>query len=122
MPRILVADDDAWQLDLRCRLLEAGGHKVALAFNPSEAMRHLSAVDLIIMDLRFPNAEGEADPAEGLALIRRIRDTGCQLPLIVVSGWPEDLAGRPEADLVTLVLAKPVGMQNMLRAIQELVE
>ena len=120
MSRILVADDDAWQLELRCRLLEAGGHTVSLAFSPSEAMRYLSSVDLIITDLRFRNVEGDDDPAEGLALIRRIRDAGCQLPVIVISGWPEDLEGRPEAELVAKVLLKPVGMQNLLRAIEEL--
>ena len=120
MPRILVADDDAWQLELRCRLLEAVGHKVALAFSPSEAMRHINTVDVIIMDLRFPNSEGDSDPAEGLGLIRRIRESGCHLPVIVVSGWPEDLEGRPEAQMVTKVMLKPVGMQNLIHVIEEL--
>jgi len=121
MPRVLVAADDAAQLDLRCRLLEAGGHQASAAFCPSEALRQLAAADVVVMDLRFPNAQGRDDPAVGLALIRDIRAAGCRVPVIVLSGWPADLEGLPEEQLVSRVFAKPVGMHNLLQAIAELV-
>jgi len=121
MARILVADDDAAQLDLRCRLLEANGHQVMVAFCPSEALRQLAAADLVITDLRFPNAEGRADAALGLALIRDIRESGCLAPVIVISGWPADLEGRPERQLVSCVMLKPVPLPDLLRAIGELI-
>src|SRR5260370_25099797 len=63
MPRILVADDDPVQLDLRKLLLETEGHVVSLASSTVEAVRHLreQGADLVIMDLRFPNADGTPD-------------------------------------------------------------
>lgn len=119
MCRILVADDDVRQLELRGLLLEAGGHEVSLAFCPSEALRQLTVAEVVIMDLRFPNAQGDPDPAEGLKLIRQIRESGCRAPVIVISGWPQDLEGTPEARLVARVMAKPVGSEALLAAIGE---
>jgi CheY-like chemotaxis protein len=119
MARILVVDDDASQLELRCNLLAAGGHEAVPAFSPSEAMRQAGSADLVMMDLRFPNARGEDDPAEGLALIRRIRESGHRAAIIVLSGWPESLEGQPEARLVSCVLLKPIGLEAMLQAIAD---
>lgn len=123
MPRILVADDDPQQLNLRKLLLESRGHQVETALCASETLRHLrhGSADLVIMDLRFPNAAGRPDSAEGKALIRGIRELGCRAPVIVLSGWPEDLYGQPEEQMVSCIMVKPVGMTVLLKAIQELV-
>jgi CheY-like chemotaxis protein len=122
MCRILVADDDPRQLDLRKRLLELAGHEVDLALDALETIRQLEQrrPGLVIMDLRFPNASGIPDSAEGLALIRRIRDTGCRAPVIVLSGWPDDLWGQPEEQLVSRIMVKPVKPAALLEAIQDL--
>jgi DNA-binding NarL/FixJ family response regulator len=72
------------------------------------------------MDLRFPNALGEPDAREGIALIRRIRDLGCRAPVIVLSGWPEALYGQPEEQLVSRILLKPVRTRELLNAIRDL--
>ena len=123
MCRILVADDNWQQLNLRKLLLEQVGHQVAVAWSVSETMRQveLGGAELVIMDLRFPNANGEPDPGEGLALIRRIRESGCRVPLIVLSGWPEDLYGSPEESMVSRVMVKPVKVSVLLETIAELV-
>jgi CheY-like chemotaxis protein len=119
MARILVVDDDASQLELRCSLLAAGGHEAVPAFSPSEAMRQARSADLIMMDLRFPNQRGEDDPAEGLALIRSIRESGSLAAIIVLSGWPQCLEDQPEAQQVSRVLTKPIGLTAMLQAIDD---
>src|ERR1035441_9941672 len=87
MAHILVADDCAEQVNLQRMLLEALGHEVDTALSASETLRHLRrrTPDLVVVDLRFPTS------AEGLALIRGIRQAGCRKPLIVLSGWPDDL-------------------------------
>jgi len=115
MAHILLADDDVELLGLQCKLLEALGYEVETAVSPAETLRELerSAPDLIIMDLRFPRA------ADGLGLIRGIRQTGCQLPMIVLSGWPDDLYGAPEEQLVSRILVKG-SVHELLRAIAEL--
>jgi|SRR5450432_963553 CheY-like chemotaxis protein len=123
MCRILVADDDRQQLDLRKLLLERAGHEVVLALDALETIRHLEQghADLVIMDLRFPNASGIPDSALGLALIRRIRDSGCRAPVIVLSGWPDDLYGQPEEQLVSRIMVKPVKSAVLIAAIREMV-
>src|ERR1035437_5065423 len=90
MSRILVADDDALQLDLRKQILEIAGYQVEIALTARETVRHLEnapadlVIHLVLMDLRFPNALGEPDAQEGMALIRGIRDLGCRAPVIVL--------------------------------------
>src|SRR5690349_1147727 len=122
MPRILVADDDPVQLDLRKTLLEAAGHEVSLAFSAQQAVRRMRehGADLVILDLRFPNAKGQPDAQEGLALIRGIHDARPATPMMVLSGWTEDIEGAPEERLVTRVLLKPVKPAALMQAIQEL--
>ncbi|HXB67214.1 MAG TPA: response regulator [Candidatus Acidoferrales bacterium] len=119
MCRILVADDDQDQLDLRKLLLEAAGHDVTVALDPHETIRRLqqSEADLVLMDLRFPNSTGKPDAALGLALIRRIRDAGCRAPVIVLSGWPDDLYGQPEEKMVSRIMIKPVNPGVLVEAI-----
>ncbi|MCX6630422.1 MAG: response regulator [Candidatus Solibacter sp.] len=126
MPRILVADDDPLQLDLRKQILEIAGYQVEIALTVRQTVRRLEnapaglMTDLVIMDLRFPNALGEPDAQEGMALIRRIRDLGCRAPVIVLSGWPEDLYGQPEEQQVSRILLKPVRTRELLHAIRDL--
>jgi CheY-like chemotaxis protein len=126
MSRILVADDDALQLDLRKQILEIAGYQVEIALTARETVRHLEnapadlVIHLVIMDLRFPNALGEPDAREGIALIRGIRDLGCRAPVIVLSGWPEALYGQPEEQLVSRILLKPVRTRELLNAIRDL--
>ena len=123
MCRILVADDNWQQLDVRKLLLEQVGHQVAVAWSVSETMRQVESgnAELVIMDLRFPNAAGEPDASEGLALIRGIRECGCRVPLIVLSGWPQEIYGSPEESLVSRVMMKPVKASVLLETIAELV-
>ena len=120
MARILLADDDARQLQLRARLLEAGGHEVSLAGHISAVIPYLATSQVVIIDLRFPNSQGQPDAAEGLKLIRQIRESGCRAPVIVISGWPEDLSGTPEERMVSRVMQKPVAIESLLGAIADL--
>ena len=120
MFRILVVDDDVVQLDLYKQLLEIAGYRVEVALNAGQTVRRIGNADLVLMDLRIPNAFGEADSREGMALIRGIRDLGCRAPVIVLSGWPDDLYGQPEEQLVSRILPKPVDSRELLGAIHDL--
>jgi two-component system NtrC family response regulator len=122
MSRILLADDDVMQLDLRKLVLESAGHEVAVAFSPRQALRKLErwAPELVIVDLCFINAAGDQDAAEGLALIRGIREQGCQAPVMVLSGWPDELYGQPEERMVSRVMLKPVDSEDLIEAVAAL--
>ena len=114
--RILLADDDCEQLRVFQILLEAAGHVVLLAGDPAEMLRQLeSGPHILVMDLRFP------DTRVGLAVIRRIREQGSSVPVVVLSGWPGDLYGQPEESMVQRVMVKPVGAGDLLKAIGALV-
>jgi CheY-like chemotaxis protein len=122
MSRILVVDDDPLQLDLYKQVLEFAGYDVEIAFTTRQALSSVKqgSADLIILDLRFPDAKGVPDAREGVGLIRHIRETGCRTPMIVLSGWPEDLAGRPEERMVSRVLLKPVRTPVLLHTALDL--
>ena len=117
MARILVADDDIEQLRLFQMLLESAGHAVLVADDPSEMLRQLaqSGPHLLVMDLHFP------DTRVGMALIRRIREQGSTVPMIILSGWPDELYGQPEEAMVERILVKPIPVADLLRVIAGLV-
>ncbi len=117
MAHILIADDDLEQVTLRKSLLETGGHQVDIALGVDSTILQieLGGVDLVIMDLRIPES------FDGLTLIRRIRAMGCHKPVIVLSGWPEDLYDQPEEAMVSRVMVKPVPMTELLDAVATLV-
>ena len=121
MSRILLADDDLVGLDLRKQVLESAGHEVAVAFSPAHTLRQLDRgwANLPIMDLRFLNAAGEPDSRESMALIRQVREQGYEAPVVVLSGWPEELYGQPEEKMVSRVMVKPVASRELLETIAE---
>ncbi len=123
MSHILIADDDAIQLELRKGLIEGLGHEVSTALTACQTVRALQtrSPDLVIIDLRFPDANGIPDAREGLALIRRIRELCGDIPLVVLSGWPADLDGHPEERLVTRVMIKPVKAAVLAQTLRELI-
>jgi CheY-like chemotaxis protein len=116
MAHILVADDDVEQIGIQRKLLENLGYDVGTAVSPAETLRAFERrrPDLIIVDLRFPHA------ADGLGLIRDIRRMDPRLPMIVLSGWPDDLYGTPEEKMVSRVLVKG-SIRELLQTIAELV-
>ena len=122
MYRILAADDDPLQLDLRRTIFETAGHHVVMAFSAGQTAREMERGEfhLVVMDLRFVNADGKPDHREGLRLIRRIREIDGRVPIIVLSGWPEELDGRPEEQMVSRVMTKPVKPAMLLEAAREL--
>jgi CheY-like chemotaxis protein len=115
MAHILVADDDVEQITMHRRLLETLGHQVSTARSPAEALSELerNPPDLVVVDLRFPHA------SDGLALIRGIRQRDSAVPMIVLSGWPDDLYGSPEEPLVSRIVVKG-NVRDLLKTISEL--
>ncbi len=111
--RVLVVDDDSAGLELRKLIFERQGHRIYAATDPIRALTLFTEVqpDCVVLDLRLPEA------ANGLALIRELRSASPIVRIIVLAGWPLDLEGTPEAQMVNEVLAKPIRTAALLSAL-----
>ncbi|MEO8053214.1 MAG: response regulator [Acidobacteriota bacterium] len=115
MARVLLVDDDAAALDLRKVILEREGHQISIASDPcvARALFAETQPECVVLDLRLPEAK------DGLELIRMFRDAAPDIRIIVLAGWPPDLEGTPEAQMVNLVLAKPIRTAQLVSALAE---
>ena len=81
---VLIADDTAFVRDRFAHALQSAGHRAVALQSAAELLARVRAdrhlIDLIVLDLRLPNAGG----IELVRAIRRI-DEG-QLPILVFSG------------------------------------
>ncbi|WP_437586708.1 response regulator [Sorangium sp. So ce1000] len=104
-PLILLVDDDVRSARLLVRLLEEDGFRVELATDGALAiarLAHRPIPDILVTDFRMPHADG-------IAVARYARSLRPDLPLFLLTGYPELVArlGRgldPEA----VVHTKPV--------------
>lgn len=116
MARVLLVDDDAAALDLRKIILEREGHQISFASEPDSARVLFAETqpECVVLDLRLPEAK------DGLALIREFRAAALDVRIIVLAGWPLDIEDTPEAQMVNLVLAKPIRTVTLVDALAEL--
>ena len=112
MAYILLADDNIEQVTVQGKLLEMMGHEVGVAMSTEETLHALEQrrPDLVILDLNFPKV------TNGLEAIRGIQG---RAPVIVLSGWPDDLYGTPEERMVSRVVVKG-STRELLNTIAEL--
>src|ERR1700676_3526925 len=110
--RVLLVDDESAGLELRKLIFEREGHQIFAATDPVRALALFTEVqpDCVVLDLRLPDA------ADGLALIRELRGASPVVRIIVLAGWPPDLEGAPEAQMVNEILAKPIRTAALLSA------
>ena len=102
-PRILCVDDRVTSLEVRRALLMQMGYAVLIASDPPSALDILAkvAVDLVVLDYSFPGQ------MSGEELARVIRAKSPELPLIMLSGYPD----LPETakDSVDVLILKGAG-------------
>jgi excisionase family DNA binding protein len=81
---ILVIDDDEFILSVFKETLEEEGHTVITADNGQKGLAHVMEqdFDLIFLDLKMPGADG----AEILRNIRAVKEN---LPVIIITGYPD---------------------------------
>jgi DNA-binding response OmpR family regulator len=114
MMSVLLVDDEPGSLDLRKLILERHGHMVYCADDVAGAKQIFNAIQpgAIVLDLRLPEAN------DGLALIRYFREHGPAVRIVVLCGWPLDLEGQPEAEMVDAVLAKPMQFARLVELLE----
>src|SRR4051812_35067762 len=85
--RILVADDQPGVLEAARFLLKSEGYSAVTADSPKAVLGLTSReeFDLILIDLNY--ARDTTSGAEGLDLLRSLRASGVQAPVVVMTAW-----------------------------------
>jgi diguanylate cyclase (GGDEF)-like protein/PAS domain S-box-containing protein len=122
MDSLLLVEDNLGDARLfREMFNEQGPHNTAMThvMSMSEAEQYLSMgkVDIILLDLGLPDAEG-------LGAVRRARAAAPTVPLVVLTGWDDDsLAGRALQEGAQDYLIKgEIETRGLLRALRYAIE
>ncbi|HUZ84863.1 MAG TPA: response regulator, partial [Gaiellales bacterium] len=89
--KILVVEDDRPLSRILKKSIESNGHEVEAAFDGDEGLRLARAErhDAIVLDIQLPRLSG-------LEVCRRLRDDGCQTPILMLtarSAVPDRIEG-----------------------------
>ncbi len=115
--RILVAEDDALLATTVDDFLTHAGFSVSVSPDGLDALEVAAngRFDVLLTDLRMPRLDG-------VALIRGLRATRPELPVVVMTGyapsdWRTSLQRQGEGPLI--LLDKPIQLRGLLRALRE---
>ncbi len=114
---VLVVDDDADQLIIRCMLLAHHGFETRRAADAATAISiaREQKLDIAVVDARLPTEE------IGLSLIREIKALLPSLSVIVLTGAEiEGLKAKPEIALIQEVIQKGSSSKALLNALDDI--
>lgn len=115
--RVLVADDDEQVLFVIAEVLRRDGHEVVTVSRGAEALARLkdSEFEAIVSDIRMPDMDG-------VTLLRRVRDTDFDLPVILVTGSPDLETAAAAVEYGALrYLTKPVTSETLTEVVRQAV-
>jgi CheY-like chemotaxis protein len=113
--RIIVIDDDEGIADVIAAIVRNGGHTVEFFTDPREGVAKFKTepFEVVITDLAMPGLSG----LEVAADIKRMDPT---VPIILLTGWGDDLDKQKIADAgINKILSKPAPMSQILNSIEE---
>ena len=115
--RLLLVDDEKILVDLWREELELLGYRVTGARSGAEALSAFQsephAFDLVIADMTMPGMSGDM-------LIREIRRIRPELPIIICTGYSENITPEQVRELdIRAVIIKPVLIHEMSAVIRE---
>lgn len=113
--RIMVVDDEPALRAVARRMLEATGYDVDEAGDGDDVLDRLRAGtvwDMILLDLTMPRRDGK----ETLEAIRKM---GCQIPVVICSGYDETEVARATRGQSDGFLQKPYRMEELRRQVEE---
>jgi CheY-like chemotaxis protein len=116
--RILLVDDNLNGLVARRSVLEELGYDITATTDPFEALTLFAShrFDLLITDYKMPRLDG-------LELIRKIRQSNSDVPIILISGFAETL-GLTEASTGSdaVVQKSSNEIQHLVRSVARLLK
>jgi two-component system cell cycle sensor histidine kinase/response regulator CckA len=112
---VLVVDDDPAICSAYYQILRSRGYEVTTAGSRADALAQIDrldgAVDIILMDITLPDADG----AE---LAREIIERIGQRPALYMSGWTEEFWDLSDAPGRWLVMQKPIPIPRLVAAVE----
>ena len=113
---ILVVEDEALIRHLVVDTLTDEGHSVMAAPSGEEALGRLNGhpPDLLIVDLRMPGMSGQE-------FVRRQRETGSSIPVVVLSGSSEAKQVGRELGAIA-VIHKPFDLDELVRIVKRVTD
>jgi DNA-binding response OmpR family regulator len=113
---LLVEDDDQVRRFVR-RALERAGYTVLEARNAGEALlifeQHETPIHVMITDVVMPRMTGAQ-------LADRLRRIKASLPVVFLSGYPEEHLSKATIGARDAFIAKPMAVDVLLRTVREL--
>lgn len=112
--RILAVDDEPAILRFLCASLESQGYIVATAADAATALEAVrkDTADLVVLDLGLPDMDG-------LEVVKRIREAGKSLPIIILSSRDKERAKVTALDLgADDYVTKPFGIDELFARIR----
>jgi len=117
---ILLVDDEKDILDLFTEYLSSNGFNTISFQNPLDAFEYFYKnqcnCSLVITDYKMPQMSG-------IDLIKKIKDTNCQIRTIVISAFIKDNLPYDKSYITTVdrILEKPVYLDRLKKVIHELI-
>ncbi len=107
---VLVVEDEPLVRRTTARVLESAGYEVIAATSGEEALRlaDTQRFDLVLSDVVMPGISG-------VELSKRLRDINPKLPVVLMSGYSEDLDAFNGARFI----AKPFDTRGLRRIVRE---
>ena len=111
---MLVVDDDSAILRILDRYFTKKGHNILVASSVEDALtifKQNSNIMTILSDLKMPGLDGDD-------LVKEIRDLGSDIPVYIMTGFPEDQkVARLHQYGVTDILIKPLDLDTLEKRI-----
>ena len=118
--RVLVVDDEADLRELVAFRLSCDGYEVTELGSGVELLRKLRPADapvddfdIVVMDVRMPQLSG-------IDALASLRASGCALPVLLMSGFPDAATGARALALDAPLLAKPFELSDLSARVGEL--
>ncbi len=112
--RILVVDDEPALASVLRRLLESEGHQVTSCTSGAQALELFDPAqhELVMTDFGMPDLNG-------LQLATALHDRSPDTPIILVTGWGNELDPEEPPRGIARVLAKPYRLASVLEAVTD---
>lgn len=101
---MLIVEDDARTARTLSQMLQEDGYDVELAFDGANAIARLGREprpDVLVVDYRLPHVDG-------MVVARYARSRYPELPVFVVSSYPEVVLQSPPLNPPAILLTKPL--------------